>query len=354
MSNLNAHYRRRHDASMNSDSLLITAYPWTSDTPLGVPQPAPHGQFLDQGPLPYIWTVGSTPEGTDPRLGQFPQELPYYSTYGSTTYEPETQNFLSQCATNSEGQSWMTPHNPRVTRSPPEVADPRLGQNLQMPPCSTFRSGITEFVTQESLPWHSTYSEEQNLSTPRELWGSQSEVADPRLGQNAQELLPNGNFWFASYEPEVQVELSQSVTHFEGQTWPALFDPRVTETLPEEADPHLGQQPQELFPYDNESASYVPGAHGILPQHSSSSEEQTLLGQRHDLSQPPPMVQGHQNRVMCTKPGCSVILNKENLTRHNNEVHERKIRARCDCCGREFTRPYLKREHVRQARCRKR
>lgn len=167
----------------------------------------------------------------------------------------------------------------------------------------------------------------------------------------------------------MQVEVSQSVTHFE--TWPALHDPWVTEMLPGEADPNLGQPPQgkfathaafhvntyhvwpELFPYDNESASYVPGAHGILPQHSSSSEEQTLLGQRHDLSLPPPMVQGHQNRVMCTQPGCGAILNKENLTRHNNEVHEQKIKARCDCCGREFTRPYLKREHVCQARCRK-
>ncbi|KAG2753144.1 hypothetical protein P692DRAFT_20829619 [Suillus brevipes Sb2] len=221
-------------------------------------------------------------------------------------------------------------------------------------PYNTFGSGITELGTQESLPQHSAYSEEQNLSTPHDLWGSQSEVADPRLDQNAQDLLPNGNFGFTSYEPEEQVELSRSVTHFEGQTWPALHDPRVKETLPEEADPHLGQPPQDLFPYNTESAGYVPGARSILPQHGSSSEEQTLPGQRHDLSLPPRMVQGRQNRVMCTQPGCGVILNKENLTRHNNEVHERKIKARCDHCGREFTRPYLKREHDRQARCRMR
>ncbi|KIK43793.1 hypothetical protein CY34DRAFT_11482 [Suillus luteus UH-Slu-Lm8-n1] len=340
---------------MNLHRQLIEAYPLMSNTPLGVPQPAPHGQFLDQGSPPYIRTTGSMAEGTDHHLGQLPQELPYYGIYGSATYKPRTQNFLPQYAANSRNQSWTAPQDPQVKSSPPEVADPRLGLNPRaLLPYNTFGSGITELGAQESLSQHSTYSEEQNLSTPYELWGSQSEVADPRLGQSAQELLPNGNFGFTSYEPEVQVELSKSVTHLEGQTWPALFDPRVTETLPEEADPHLGQQPQELFPYDNESASYVPGAHGILPQHSSSSEEQTLLGQRHHLSLPPPMVQGHQNRVMCTQPGCGVILNKENLTRHNNEVHERKIRARCDRCGREFTRPYLKREHVRQARCRKR
>lgn len=103
-------------------------------------------------------------------------------------------------------------------------------------PYNTFGSDITELGTQESSPQQSTYSEEQNLSTPHDLWGSQSEVADPRHTQP--DLLPNGNFGFTSYEPEEQVELSRSVTHFEGQTWPALHDPRVTETLPEEADPH--------------------------------------------------------------------------------------------------------------------
>lgn len=211
-------------------------------------------------------------------------------------------------------------------------------------PYNTFGSDITELGTQESSPQQSTYSEEQNLSTPRDLWGSQSEVADPR--HIRPELLPNGNFGFTSYEPEEQVELFRSVTHFEGQTWPALHDPRVTETLPEEADPHHVRP--DLFPYNTESAGYVPGARSILPQHGSSSEGQTLPGQRHDLSLPPRMVQGRQNRVMCTQPGCGVILNKENLTRHNNEVHERKIKARCDRCGREFTRPYLKRKHDRQ------
>lgn len=64
------------------------------------------------------------------------------------------------------------------------------------------------------------------------------------------------------------------------------------------------------------------------------------------------MAQGRQNTVVCTQPGCGKFLKKENLTRHTNEIHKRKIKARCKHCGKEFTRPYLKKEHVRKAKCR--
>jgi hypothetical protein len=55
-------------------------------------------------------------------------------------------------------------------------------------PYNIFGSGNYELGAQESLPQHSTYtySEEQNLSAPRELCGSQLEVAYPRLGQHTQ------------------------------------------------------------------------------------------------------------------------------------------------------------------------
>lgn len=111
----------------------------------------------------------------------------------------------------------------------------------------------------------------------------------------------------------------------------------------------------DLLIYGTKSTSYVPGARNILPEHSSYSEEQTLPGSssRHDQPLPPPMVQGYQNRVMCKYPKCGIILKKENLTRHINEVHKRKMKARCDHCKREFTRPYLKKKHVCQESCRK-
>ncbi|KAG1884614.1 hypothetical protein F4604DRAFT_1676734 [Suillus subluteus] len=238
--------------------------------------------------------------------------------------------------THSEGQSWTALHDPWVTSSPPEVADPHLGQTPQVLfPYDTFGFGIYEPRAQEFLPQHITYSEEQK-SVLRELWGSPSEVADPHLGQHPQWLLPDPNSGLTSYELEAQDFLSQYVIYSEGQTWPALRNPWVTETLPEEADSYLCQPPQDLLPYGTESTDHVPGAHGILPLHSSSAEEQTWPGSssRHDQSPPPPM------------PGCRRFLKKENLTRHINEVHKRKIKARCDHCGREFTRPYLKKEHI--------
>lgn len=80
--------------------------PWMSNTPLGVPQLAPHGQFLDQGSPPYIRTTGSMLEDTDHHRVR--PELSYYGTYGFATHEPQ---------------------DPQVTSFPPEVANPRLGPN---------------------------------------------------------------------------------------------------------------------------------------------------------------------------------------------------------------------------------
>ncbi|KAG2112738.1 hypothetical protein BD769DRAFT_1674031 [Suillus cothurnatus] len=341
---------------MNLYGLPIATHPWTSYTQLGVPQPAPHGPFSDQRYLQSSWTMGSIPEGTDSRLGPLPQELPYYDTYESTSYEPGTQNLLPQDVTYSEDQSWTALHDPWVTKSLPEVADLHLGQTPQLLlPYDTFGSSTYEPGAQEFLPQHTTYSEEQNLSVLCKLWGSPTEVADPRLGQQAQELLPYPNSGFTSYELKGQDFLSQDDAYSEGQTCqPALHNPRLTETLPEEADRYLGQPSQDMLPYGTESTSHLPGAHGILPLRSSSTEEQTYPGSssRHDQSPPPRIVQGHRKRVMCTQPGCGKILKKENLTRHTNEVHKRKIKAHCSHCGREFTRPYLKKEHVRQAKCR--
>ncbi|KAG1805795.1 uncharacterized protein BJ212DRAFT_1303867 [Suillus subaureus] len=253
------------------------------NTQLGVPHPAPpsHGHGLS-----------------------------YYGPYEPTSYEPEAQNLLPQYVTNAEGQSWTALHD---TRSLPEVADPYLGQNPQvLLPYDTFGSGTYEPGAQAFLPQHRF--EEQNLSVLRRLWGSSSEVAGPRLVQYPK-LLPYPNSGFTSYELEVQDLLSQYAAYSEGQTWPALCDPWVTQTLPEEAGPHLGQPPQDPSPYGTESTSYVPGAHDILPQpeHSSYSEEQTWPGSssRHDQLPPPPMVQGRQNRVMCAHPGAAYSLRRK-------------------------------------------
>ncbi|KAG1792071.1 uncharacterized protein HD556DRAFT_587665 [Suillus plorans] len=69
---------------------------------------------------------------------------------------------------------------------------------------------------------------------------------------------------------------------------------------------------------------------------------------RPDTQLPVPVVQASQakGKVKCTRDGCSTHLNKDNLTRHINEVHEGKIRAVCPSCGQGFKRPILMREHV--------
>ncbi|KAG1749439.1 hypothetical protein EDB19DRAFT_1904540 [Suillus lakei] len=321
--------------------------PGMSSMRLGVPQPATHGPLSDQEyGLPSFWDTGAMPEGTDPGLGQLPQELlPYYGDY-----EPGAQDFLPQYATYSEGQTQPTLHDPWVTRSLPEAADRRLGQLPQEPlPYDTSGFIMYESGTQEFLLQRSTHSEEQSLSALRKLWGSLSEVAYPRLGQYPPEPLLYGTSGSTSYEPG-----AQQGTYSEGQTLSALRDPCAAESLPEVADPHLGRPPQNLLPYGiSGSTSYEPGARDILPQHSIYSEEQTLpdSSYRHDQPLPPPVVQGHQNKVKCTQPRCIAVVNRENLTRHINEVHRRKIKARCDRCGKGFARPYMKKHHILRAKC---
>ncbi|KAG1884653.1 hypothetical protein F4604DRAFT_1676764 [Suillus subluteus] len=177
-------------------------------------------------------------------------------------------------------------------------------------PTNTFGFGIYEPRAQEFLPQHITYSEEQKSVNTLNAYHVRPE------------LLPDPNSGLTSYELEAQDFLSQYVIYSEGQTWPALRNPRVTATLPEEADSYLCQPPQDLLPYGTKSTDHVPGARGIVPLHSSSAEEQTWPGSssRHDQSPPPPMVQGRQNTVMCTQPGCRRFLKKENLTHHINEI----------------------------------
>ncbi|KAG1884605.1 hypothetical protein F4604DRAFT_1901209 [Suillus subluteus] len=310
-------------------------HPSMSYAQSGAPQPAAHGPFLDQEYLPSFWTMGSIPEGTDLRLGQSPQESSYYSTYGSASSKPRAQDLLPQYVTYSEGQSWTAPHDPWVMGSLPEVADPRLVRQTaqELLPYDTSGSTICEPGAQEFLPRHSTYSEEQNLS------------GAPQTVNTLKSCCPTALPDSLAMNAKHNLSMPHTPRDRPGRYSPILS---ATETLPEEADPHLGQSSKDPSSYGTESTSYVPGAHDILRQHSSYSEEQTWLGSssRRDQSLTPPMAQDRQNRVMCTQPGCGMFLKKENLTRHINEVHERKIKARCDYCGREFTRTYLKKEHM--------
>ncbi|KAG2112746.1 hypothetical protein BD769DRAFT_1391865 [Suillus cothurnatus] len=75
--------------------------------------------------------------------------------------------------------------------------------------------------------------------------------------------------------------------------------------------------------------NYELGAQPFLPQHHTYSEGK-----------------GSQDRVKCIWPGCSKFVRKENHTRHVNETHLRKIKTLCTGCGKEFTRSYMKKDHI--------
>ncbi|KAG1756302.1 uncharacterized protein EDB91DRAFT_1091809 [Suillus paluster] len=97
---------------------------------------------------------------------------------------------------------------------------------------------------------------------------------------------------------------------------------------------------------------YELGAQTTLPQHGTYFEGQTLPDSSVRRDQLPlPKVQGSQDKVKCTWPGCLRVFKKDNHTRHVNDTHLRKVKAVCVGCGKKFTRSYMKRDHVCRVRC---
>ncbi|KAG1749445.1 hypothetical protein EDB19DRAFT_1904546 [Suillus lakei] len=139
---------------------------------------------------------------------------------------------------------------------------------------------------------------------------------------------------------------------FRGQLSDQYYRPlesaRVMGPLPEDVDPPFGQLPQDLLRGTSSSMSYELSVQPFLHQHGTYSEGRTLSGSsaRRDQSLPSPIVQCSQDKVKCTWPGCSKFVKKDNRTRHVNETHLRKVKAVCAGCGKRFTRPYLRRDHI--------
>lgn len=132
----------------------------------------------------------------------------------------------------------------------------------------------------------------------------------------------------------------------------AFRDPRVTESSSEGADPRLGQNVSlDLSLRDTSDSIYQPTAQpfqGIYYGHVASSSSA-----RPDEQLSVRVVQASQvkDKVKCAWYGCSALVNKDNLTRHVEEVHEGKIKAVCAGCGREFKRPYQMNEHILRLGC---
>lgn len=105
---------------------------------------------------------------------------------------------------------------------------------------------------------------------------------------------------------------------------------------------------KDVVPYSSSDPDgYEPMAQDFVPQHSTYSEEQTLSSSSAEHDEQLPV----QEKVQCTRPGCSSVVNKSNLTRHINEVHERKVKARCASCLKGFARPYMMYDHVLRGKC---
>lgn len=123
----------------------------------------------------------------------------------------------------------------------------------------------------------------------------------------------------------------------------------VASTLQESVDLVTRYVRSDLLPCS--ISSYEPAAD--FPPRAGPGE-QTSSGSSTRFDEQPPLavVQSIREKVKCTWPGCLRSIQKENLTRHVNEVHRRKIKAVCNQCGNGFTRPYMMRDHNCRVKCR--
>ncbi|KAG1897357.1 uncharacterized protein F5891DRAFT_1192073 [Suillus fuscotomentosus] len=130
-------------------------------------------------------------------------------------------------------------------------------------------------------------------------------------------LLPHGTRSFADYVAP------QYSMYSEG--FPTFGDPRVAKSSSESVDARLDSSPR-----GTSDSVYKPAARLFAPVVQASQAK---------------------DKVKCTRDGCSTLVNKDNLTRHINEVHEGKIKAVCPGCRQGFKRPNLMKEHILRTGC---
>ncbi|KAG2041295.1 hypothetical protein BDR03DRAFT_714398 [Suillus americanus] len=130
---------------------------------------------------------------------------------------------------------------------------------------------------------------------------------------------------------------------FHGQPSDLEFGPLeafgVASTLKESVD-LITQLPREPLSCSTSTGDVLP-QHGTYPDGQPSSSSSTRL----DGQVPLTVVQGNQEKVKCTWSGCSRVVKKDNIARHVNEMHRRRIKVVCGECGKGFARPYMMKNH---------
>ncbi|KAG2048304.1 hypothetical protein BDR06DRAFT_1013082 [Suillus hirtellus] len=162
--------------------------------------------------------------------------------------------------------------------------------------------------------------------------GSLSEGTGPPQG-----LLPHGARTSANYGPIVQHPLTQPQYSVYSEACSAFYDPRVMASS-SEGENHRHSQftiIQRLFTYNVSLDLSLCGALDSVYEPAAQ------------LSVP---IQA-KDQVKCTWHGCLALVKKDNIRRHVKEVHERKIKAVCAGCGKQFKRPYQMNEHIARTRC---
>lgn len=144
-------------------------------------------------------------------------------------------------------------------------------------------------------------------------------------------LLPHSVRSSTDYRPAAQPSLTQPQHSMISEAFSGFRDPCITESLTEGVNPRFGQNISlDLSLRDTSDPVHKPTAlpfQGIYYEHVAPSSSA-----RPD-----------------ERP--SVLVNKDNLTRHVEEVHEGKIKVVCAGCGRKFKRQYQMNEHVLRFKC---
>ncbi|KAJ8592901.1 hypothetical protein M405DRAFT_931194 [Rhizopogon salebrosus TDB-379] len=113
--------------------------------------------------------------------------------------------------------------------------------------------------------------------------------------------------------------------------------------------PPASQPSPDLPPGTSVYANYgvSPPLPSFAPQNDTCFEGQVFSDPSDICHQEPPphVVWNSKEKMRCTWPGCSSVIQKGSYARHEKETHRRTVKGVCAHCSMPFRRLYLKRNH---------